>query len=403
MKKRNQVNFEMLESVSKTQQDIRKKLFLHCAKQAVRKTQGKDKQRRQEQFDELKKSIMPEFSDDSLALKRIEKQWRKEEIKWWKKQAGEYERTDIINSLSYRLLSVFFTNHIHCPFYIKNRKGRKPDCKDFQEENQKLFRKFLNQSITVGSFYERLSCLARSILKKIKKTNIHESCDSDPGGLREWRPSEIKKTNIPSSFGSAAHKLYGKDWDIAKGLVIGGAAGGVAGVFLGPVIGGYIGKLAGLSGAAATSYGLALLGGGSLASGGLGMAGGSAFLGLGFGIANGVRHGAKGASIDELNMMQSQSLLPALLATGRALFESGDGAIPDLIHKTVSKRLKEQEQRLKKLESEYDANSEDEKKRENLEKSIQSAERSVKLYRRAKDMSLRYDWQSGYDIWKSVF
>src|SRR5699024_7779034 len=43
-----------------------------------------------------------------------------------------------------------------------------------------------------------------------------------------------------------------------------------------PAIGGAIGTLGGLSGAAATSHGLALLGGGSLAAGGLGMAGGTA-------------------------------------------------------------------------------------------------------------------------------
>ncbi len=43
-----------------------------------------------------------------------------------------------------------------------------------------------------------------------------------------------------------------------------------------PAIGGAIGSMTGLSGAAATSHGLALIGGGSVASGGLGMAGGTA-------------------------------------------------------------------------------------------------------------------------------
>ena len=43
-------------------------------------------------------------------------------------------------------------------------------------------------------------------------------------------------------------------------------------------IGGWIGSSMGLSGAAATNAGLALLGGGSIASGGLGMAGGTALL-----------------------------------------------------------------------------------------------------------------------------
>lgn len=44
--------------------------------------------------------------------------------------------------------------------------------------------------------------------------------------------------------------------------------------FAAPLIGGAIGVAAGLSGAAATAHGLAILGGGSLAIGGLGMAGG---------------------------------------------------------------------------------------------------------------------------------
>ena len=62
-----------------------------------------------------------------------------------------------------------------------------------------------------------------------------------------------------------------------------GAALAVAGVMTGvgwmaaPLIGGFIGTtIGGYTGAAATSYGLALLGGGSVAAGGLGMAGGTA-------------------------------------------------------------------------------------------------------------------------------
>ncbi|WP_223110976.1 MULTISPECIES: DUF726 domain-containing protein [Aeromicrobium] len=68
------------------------------------------------------------------------------------------------------------------------------------------------------------------------------------------------------------------------------AAGAVAtgAVFMAPAIGGAIGVFAGgYSGAAATSYGLALLGGGSIASGGLGVAGGTAAIGIGGGILGG--------------------------------------------------------------------------------------------------------------------
>ena len=60
-----------------------------------------------------------------------------------------------------------------------------------------------------------------------------------------------------------------------------------------PAVGGAIGAYGGLSGAAATSHGLAVLGGGSLAAGGLGMTGGTAVVtaaGVGLG-------GASGASV----------------------------------------------------------------------------------------------------------
>jgi pimeloyl-ACP methyl ester carboxylesterase len=59
-------------------------------------------------------------------------------------------------------------------------------------------------------------------------------------------------------------------------LVVAGAMTGV-GLMAAPLIGGFIGTtIGGYSGAAATSYGLALLGGGSVAAGGLGVAGGTA-------------------------------------------------------------------------------------------------------------------------------
>ncbi len=376
MKKRQRkMNFKILESISKSQVKIRNWLWLYCAAKTAGKRKGwDDRERRESQFEDLKQSIMPGFSrlGNSRELKRMARNWRDDEIKWQKKHSNKYKREVIINSLSYRLLSVFFLNHIHCPFYTEGRKGRKPDITDFQQENQKLFRKFLNHLIK-----------AESSSKKIRLFK------------------EIKKINISESFYSAAHKLFGKDWDIAKGFLIGGAIGGAASIPLGPVIGGYIGKLAGFSGAAASSYGLALLGGGSLAAGGFGMAGGSAVLGLGFGISNGVRRGVKNASIDELNALQGQRHLPMLLAIGRSQRENGDGIIPALIRKTVSGRLKEFDQRLEALEDEK-AFVRSAKKIENLEKSIHLVKNSVKLYRMAEEMSRLYDWRSGYDIWQSA-
>jgi pimeloyl-ACP methyl ester carboxylesterase len=64
---------------------------------------------------------------------------------------------------------------------------------------------------------------------------------------------------------------------LAGAMAITGVVVGTGGLLAAPAIGGAIGSLVGgYTGAAATSYGLALLGGGSLAAGGLGMAGGTA-------------------------------------------------------------------------------------------------------------------------------
>jgi hypothetical protein len=63
---------------------------------------------------------------------------------------------------------------------------------------------------------------------------------------------------------------------IGGSILVGGAACFVTGGAAAPAIGSWIGStFMGLSGAAATSAGLAALGGGSLAAGGAGMAGGT--------------------------------------------------------------------------------------------------------------------------------
>ena len=68
-------------------------------------------------------------------------------------------------------------------------------------------------------------------------------------------------------------------WAVPLALAaVGAAVTGGAALVAAPAIGAAIGSMLGLSGAAATSAGLAALGGGSLAAGGLGMAGGTAVL-----------------------------------------------------------------------------------------------------------------------------
>ena len=72
-------------------------------------------------------------------------------------------------------------------------------------------------------------------------------------------------------------------WTLIALSVVAGAlavyfSGGTAAGPVATAIGTWIGEMAGLSGAAATSYGLALLGGGAMTAGGLGIAGGAALI-----------------------------------------------------------------------------------------------------------------------------
>ena len=131
-----------------------------------------------------------------------------------------------------------------------------------------------------------------------------------------------------------------RDWSksskVASAVTATGLAIATGGYFYGAqIVGGAIGSLAssstgaGLTGAAATNYGLALLGGGSLAAGGLGMAGGTAVVaGLG-----GLLGGGLGALITvayigddksfRIDKLRHGSGTPVIVASG-FLTEGGD-------------------------------------------------------------------------------
>ena len=365
--KEEKMKFKVLEDITNKQNNVRKWCLLYSAEKTVRSSTGEDKKRRKNQLDEYTRSIMPSFNY-STDFKKLNLNWWLDEIKWCKKHSNNYKHKQIA---LYRLLTTFFLNYNSCPFRTEKKNL---DNKEFSIENQKIFKKFINQSIKSISNTKTLRSIHDIVplLKKVKNININE---------------EIY---------SASYKLHGKDRSIAKGVVIGGGTGVVTSIFLGPVIGGYIGNLAGFSGAAATSYGLALLGGGSLAAGGFGMVGGSTLIGLGFGISNGARHIKKGF-IDEFNTIQAQTQLPLLLAAGRILFENGNSEIPTLIHKTISKKLKELNQRYEQLEKKQ-LRSDNQK----IEKNLKLNKKSIRLYEKAKDMSETYNWVSGYEIYREV-
>lgn len=109
------------------------------------------------------------------------------------------------------------------------------------------------------------------------------------------------------------------------------AVGATAGLAAAPAIGGAIGTTFGTySGAAATSYGLALLGGGPIAAGGLGMAGGTAVVA----VVGGALGGTMGASVvnayaseDDsfrIDQLQSGQGTPVIVCNG-FLSEGGAG------------------------------------------------------------------------------
>ncbi len=89
-------------------------------------------------------------------------------------------------------------------------------------------------------------------------------------GLSEADVKRLRATQM-AAFRAHSTVNYGQAFLIGAGGLIVMALGGW---LLAPAIGGAIGAAAGLSGAAATAHGLAILGGGSLAIGGAGMAGG---------------------------------------------------------------------------------------------------------------------------------
>ena len=362
------IDFEVLEQATEEQKNIANWLLLKCSELTIRMAK-EERKKYWKEFKELKKAIMPNFNGQKKELD-IVKEWWTEEMKWYCNYESNFSKRGLRKFLLYRIQRVFFRNHGSAPFKKKVRTREIID-ENFYQINQNLFQDFLQFSTELISKEEDF--------QEIEPIVDHLEA--------------LKSVNIPELVASSTHKIYGKDWKMIKGFAVGGAIGGVTSIFLGPVIGGFIGEMAGFSGAAATSYGLALLGGGSLAAGGFGMAGGSLILGLGFGITKGVQ-GIKNASQDELNQAQARVILPLLVAIGRIqLHEIKDRQIPKLIHSTVDSRLKEFNKRLEQLET---------SDKEEDQKKIKRLKETVELYQNAAAMSEDYEWSSMRDLWQGI-
>ncbi len=172
-------------------------------------------------------------------------------------------------------------------------------------------------------------------------------------------------------------KAFNAHWQLDWGKValfgIGGIAlFGVGGWLAAPLIGTAIGTAAGLSGAAATSHGLAILGGGSLALGGAGMAGGM-WLVTGVGAATGLalgggstmllQLGAAGVKVEliklqvnykevlldsQMQLAKAQTIIKSLEKQHREIKQQLEEE--RLLNEKNSKRIKECEEIIKALE-----------------------------------------------------
>jgi hypothetical protein len=158
----------------------------------------------------------------------------------------------------------------------------------------------------------------------------------------------------------------------AGGLVLLGAGGWA----LAPIIGGALGASAGLSGAAATAHGLALMGGGTLAAGGSGMAGGM-FLVTGTGAAVGAAGGGGSALLYAMGARQAQMELVRLQVTYRMTML--DRQIASLKAATVVEKLQQQLTDLEAiLVEERELNDRNSRRLDDLEAKIKTTKTAVR-------------------------
>jgi hypothetical protein len=289
---------------------------------------------------------------------------------WWREEQPRLVEPDtrpgatVEEDVAYRLLVLFGRNLIMCPF-TQDRKRRfqgartVADTGDFEEMVVRHFERFCLESGKVLAASPRVVAVVTA----------------------------LSNADLARTIRSARHKLTAKDWAIAKGALVGLTAGVGTSLVLGPVIGTYIGELAGLSGAAATSYGLALLGGGSVASGGFGMVGGTAVLGFLFGSAKGAHEVSKQVGTDLLGLAEALQKLPVMLAVGAILRGSVPGTIPLEIFNTIADRGRQLEGR----EAEIAQSAAPDSQR------LKEIRATRRLYEGAREMAVTYRWFSGYD------
>lgn len=149
------------------------------------------------------------------------------------------------------------------------------------------------------------------------------------------------------------------------------AAIAITGGLAAPAIGTIIGGIMGLSGAAATSAGLALLGGGAIAAGGGGMAAGTAVIIGGGALVGGAAGGYMGNALNENNTLVLTQL--SKLITNIKIF------IPNCDKEDAITSCLKKLKVLRKSLSDEVQNISDDKKKQNKEKSLKYYNEAIKL------------------------
>lgn len=193
-------------------------------------------------------------------------------------------------------------------------------------------------------------------VRRIALAEIVNAVGSEPGthALHVEAPDMWTDDLLGKYFEQAVSKMSDvkrrpKKWIYASIGAMGGAA--IGALLLAPHVGALVGGSIGLTGAAGTSAGLALLGGGSIATGGLGMLGGTCLVAA---AASAVGAGA-GAVTEELSKQSLDANQEAfkLVITIESLRRFGREDVVDVIRQSLDKRVRDLAGQGLQLSAEY--------------------------------------------------
>ena len=221
-----------------------------------------------------------------------------------------------------------------------------------------------------GSAYKRMEEAAVELASQVVSSRSRglmifiNLCAFEPWGKAGWNRGSRKErvaemaahlpflrtddpTNVQTEFRMILRRmrLQSIPWLKVSVLTLGGVGLGVLTAGLAaPIVGGIIGTSMGLSGAAATSAGLAALGGGSLAAGGLGMAGGTAIVGGVGGLTGaGLAAGTGRATGFTLGQVAADAVLMAVIARLVLADAEHDDAAARKVAESLHQRVSELE------------------------------------------------------------